>query len=272
MSPESLSRWLALREEADSGARAATLTRAVIERLRPLASVQVLDLGAGTGANVRYLAPRIPAPQRWLLVDYDATLLAEAQARTVAWSDPLGCEVRTRRLDLVTVDRPDIFAGRHLVTASALLDLVSRRWLEILAARCREVHATAFFVLNYNGASRCTPPEPEDEEIRTLMNRHQHSDKGLGGLAAGPAAADCANQCFSAVGYDVRLEPSDWVLRPDQRDLQRQLIQGWAHAALEMAPGRRRAIYDWLGRRLSHVEAGRSHIIVGHDDLAAWPR
>ena len=29
-------------------------------------------------------------------------------------------------------------------------------------------------------------------------------------------------------------------------------------------------IRDWLGRRLAHVEAGRSRVIVGHEDLAAW--
>ena len=29
-------------------------------------------------------------------------------------------------------------------------------------------------------------------------------------------------------------------------------------------------IRDWLGRRLAHIDAGRSRVTVGHDDLAAW--
>jgi hypothetical protein len=29
-------------------------------------------------------------------------------------------------------------------------------------------------------------------------------------------------------------------------------------------------IQAWLARRLAHVEAGRSEVIVGHEDLAAW--
>ena len=181
------------------------------------------------------------------------------------------CEVETRRLDLVTLDHAEIFAGRHLVTASALLDLVSEDWLRALAARCRELRAAALFALTYNGQSCCSPAEPEDDEIRQLINQHQRSDKGLGGVAAGPNAADCAERCFTVAGYGVGRESSDWVLQSEQCELQRQLIRGWAHAAGETDPARQDIIGDWMARRLAHVDAGRSHIIVGHDDLAMWP-
>ena len=69
----------------------------------------------------------------------------------------------------------------------------------------------------------------EDDAIRDLMNRHQRaSDKGFG-RAAGPDAVDCAERSFAAAGYQVRREASDWMLLPEQRALQRQLIEGWAH-------------------------------------------
>ena len=29
-------------------------------------------------------------------------------------------------------------------------------------------------------------------------------------------------------------------------------------------------VNSWLARRLAHVDAGRSHVTVGHEDLAAW--
>jgi hypothetical protein len=48
------------------------------------------------------------------------------------------------------------------------------------------------------------------------------------------------------------------------------LIQGWAQAATEMAPARRGTIDDWLQRRLAHVVAGRSRIVVNHMDMVAW--
>jgi SAM-dependent methyltransferase len=270
MPAESLSRWLSLREAADRAARSSDLTRAVIDHLPKASPIRILDLGAGTGSNLRYLAPRLPVPQHWLLVDHDPRLLEEAKRRAATAADTLPREIDTRTMNLVTVDRPEIFSGRHLVTASALLDLVSPQWLDTAAASCCEAGAAALFPLNYNGRSQCTPAEPEDEEVRALMNRHQRSDKGLGGVAAGPDASDCAERSFIAAGFHVRRESSDWVLESDQPELQVQLIQGWAHAALELAPERRHTINAWLARRLAHVAAGRSHIVVGHDDVAAW--
>jgi hypothetical protein len=182
---------------------------------------------------------------------------------------PLDCHVETRTLDLNSLDELDIFAGRQLVTASALLDLVSERWLGALAARCREAGAAALFTITYNGWFSCSPAEPEDETIRHLFNRHQKTDKGLGGPAAGPDAADCAARCFGDIGYRVWTEPSDWMLGSEERELQRHLIDGWANAATELAPDNASGIARWRARRIGHVDAGRSHIVVGHSDVAA---
>jgi hypothetical protein len=285
---DSLVNWLALREPADVAARSMTLTRAIVDALGRRDQMSVLDLGSGTGSSVRYLAGQLPTPQRWLLVDRDPALLAEVWARTSSWGAVRGyevttdrdglmirgrqmdCCVETRRLDLGRLTDPQIFSGHHLVTASALLDLVSEAWLGTLAWHCRESGAAVLFALTYNGRSRCSPAEPEDDRIRELLNRHQRaSDHGFG-VAAGPEAVECAARCFGAVGYHVRREASDWVLPPDTRALQRQLIEGWAKAALEIAPDEAAMVESWLTRRLAHVEAHRSHIIVCHEDLAAW--
>ena len=265
--------WLALREPADTHARSLRLTSLVSGALS-LDVVHGLDLGTGTGANVRYLAEHLPGRQDWLLVDADPRLLEEARRR-----GSLGI---TRVVDLVEeVDSPDlgIFSGRDLVTASALLDLVSERWLRGLAGKCRQVRAAVLFSLTYDGHIRCMPEEPEDELIRDLVNRHQQSDKGFG-PALGPSASGAAERCFADLGYRVESEPSPWVLTPHTREdiaagrataeLQRQLIDGWAEAASELAPERLRSIEDWRSRRTAHVDANRSRLIVGHADMAAW--
>jgi hypothetical protein len=225
--------------------------------------LRILDLGSGTGSNVRYLSSRLPVPQHWLVVDRDSDLLAEAPERSAT------CHIETLCRNLGVLDEPDLFSGRHLVTASALLDLVSATWLRALAARCRASGAAALFALTYNGQSSCVPAEPEDDTIRSLMNRHQKTDKGFG-AAAGPDATDEAARSFAAVGYQVRRETTDWVLPPEARALHQRLIEGWAEAAAEIAPERSAMIRGWLARRLAHVEAGRSQLVVGHEDLAAW--
>jgi hypothetical protein len=260
--------WLALREPADVRARSAALTRAVTGRFQQGADLHVLDLGAGTGANLRYLTPFFDADKlrpHWLLVDNDSGLLARATA-------PPGVLVETRVLDLAGAFEPgsgDLCRGRALVTASALLDLVPARWLDALAQRCLEAGAAVLFVLSYNGDIRCTPEEPEDELVRGLVNQHQRTDKGFG-PALGPDASAVAARAFGSRGYQVRRERSDWVLAAGERALQTQLIEGWAEAAEAIAPDRAPQLDGWKDRRLGHVAAGRSSLVVGHDDIAAW--
>lgn len=288
-----LGHWLALRESADTAARSTRLTQTIADVVagkpaQDAEPVGVLDLCTGTGSNIRYLAGRLQSPQRWLGIDRDPALLALLPTRTASWgaargyevqageggcairSDTLDCRIETRCLDLGPLDDPGVFSGRDLVTASALLDLVSEAWLRTLAARCRAVGAAALFTLIYDGRSSCTPEEPEDDTILELFNRHQRTDKGLGGPAAGPGAAECAVRCFAEVGYEVHRAQSDWVIEPGEREFQRQLIEGWAEAAAEMAPDRAALIAGWLARRLGHVDAGRSRVVVGHRDVAAW--
>jgi hypothetical protein len=131
------------------------------------------------------------------------------------------------------------------------------------------VGAAVLYTLTYNGRSSCSPIEPEDERIRDLMNRHQNRDKGLGGPAEGPHAVKRAEEIFAEDGFHVRREASDWLLGPNETRLQRELIDGWAEAAAEVAPDLTSTIAAWRERRLQHVASGASRIVVGHDDLAA---
>jgi hypothetical protein len=286
---ETLGDWLKLREATDWEARSPRLVQQVVAAApHKGAPYNVLDLATGTGSNVRYLADRLPGDQRWLVVDRSPDLIALVTHRTTAWAEARGyechphaagvrvrhasldCEIETRQRDLRVLDDAGLFAGRHLVTASALLDLVSESWLRSLATQCRAAGAAVLLALTYNGESSCSPEEPEDELIRELLNRHQHTDKGLGGVAAGPAAVTCAERCFIEVGYQVCVEPTDWNIGPAHAGMQRYLVRDWARAAGELAPDLLPRISSWRDRRLAHIDAGRSRIIVRHHDIAAW--
>jgi SAM-dependent methyltransferase len=266
---ESLSRWLALREPADFAARSVRLTTAMVERLAGVRPLRALDVGTGTGSNIRYLAPRFHVEQQWTAVDRDPVLLAEAAARCASAAPAV--QIDTRLLDLGESLPSELFDTRHLVTASALLDLVSSRWLDAIAGYCRRAGACALFTITYNGWYECDPRDPDDDRVFALFNQHQLNDKGLGGPAAGPRGTDVAREAFSRAGFEVQVEPSNWHIAPEAREFQAELIEGWAGAAGEIAPTERKMIEAWKERRLSHVTAGRSIIVVGHYDLAAAP-
>ena len=164
----SLGAWLAMREAVDARSRSASLTALLIEHLPGHRPLRGLDLATGTGSNIRYLSPRLPNPHQWRAVDRDATLLAHVPP-----------DVDVRCAELGSLDDPTLFAGRHLVTASALLDLVSAEWLAAMVARCRELGAAMLFALSYDGRSTCWPAESEDDLVRELLNTHQRkNDKG----------------------------------------------------------------------------------------------
>ena len=261
--------WLALREPADHAARSKVLTRALVAALPGERPLRVLDLAAGTGSNARYLTAQLTGGQEWLLVDHDRELLAQALLQI--GGDRPACRVETRERDLarLTIAGRDILDGRALVTASALLDLVSEEWLRELSVLCRESGAAVLFALSYDGRIHCSPEEPDDVVIRDLVNLHQRTDKGFG-PALGAAATDVAARCFAGLVYRGRCAPSDWVLTPDESALQRELIAGWADAAIAIAPDQEMLVERWRACRLAHVDGRRSRLTVGHEDLAGW--
>lgn len=260
--------WLARREPWDHVARSAALTEVLAGRLRDASTpLSILDLGSGTGSNLRYLWPRLPRPQHWLLTDHDASLLARAPVGLAA-PDVV---VETRAVDLLAVDLDALVAGRSLVTASALLDLVSESWLARLVEACVRHRAAVLFALTYDGLISAMPADPDDELVQDLVNRHQRLDKGFG-PALGATAADRVEALLGAQGWAIRRASTPWRLPPTAGAIQHDLIEGWAAAAAAIEPGCAASIRAWRDRRLAIVRAGASSLVVGHDDGIGYRR
>jgi SAM-dependent methyltransferase len=279
--------WLA-REPADRQARAGELVDVLRGSGSRTAPWRVVDLGAGTGANLRYLAPRLGGAQEWLLVDSDQALLGAARARLLEWAATLGapaqmdanriwiaagtfsCAIRTLELDIARgLDALALPRG-CLVTASALLDLVSQKWLGALADACQDSAASVLFALTYDGRLTLDPAEPDDELARACFNRHQRRDKGFG-PALGPEAAAAASAELARRGYALTVAASDWRLDGAARRLQAELIDGWLGAALEIDSDSRPTLERWHARHRQRIDAGRCRVVVGHSDLAGLP-
>jgi hypothetical protein len=258
--------WLALREPHDVRARNPAVLDAVIASLKAYRSIRIVDLACGTGSTLRALSSRMAAQQNWRLCDNDLGLLARASATT----KPAGVTVTTMPLDL-NRDLEAVLDGPvDLITTSALLDLVSQPWLERLAVEIAARSIPLYAALSYDGRIELNPTDPLDAAIVAAVNAHQRTDKGFG-PALGPSAASCAIARFEKLGYSVVHGASDWVIGPDDRDIQMEIFSGWASAAREIGDLSLADTVGWLTRRRDAVAAGGSTVRVGHVDIFARP-
>ncbi|MFC5291184.1 methyltransferase domain-containing protein [Actinokineospora guangxiensis] len=234
--------WLALREPADAAARSTALLPPLIDVVADRPEVVVHDLGCGTGSMARWLAPRLPAPQRWVLHDHDPALLA------VAASAVDGAETRVG--DLAAAD----LHGADLVTASALLDLLTEDEVDAVAAAC--AGRPALLALSVAGRVEFAEPDPMDEAFQEAFNDHQRR----GGLL-GPGAVAAAERAFGAHGARVLTAASPWRLGGGA--LAEEWLAGWVGAARQQRP---ELPADYLDRRRGSLD-----VLVHHTDLLALP-
>ena len=247
--------WLSLREPADHAARDAALLAAAVKSAG--AAPVIVDLGCGTGSTIRALAKHLQRPAVWRLVDNDPVLLEHAAKATQG-------RVTTHQIDLRDPDALPL-EGASLVTASALLDLCSRDWVQELADQLAAQALPFYAALNYTGVMQWSPGDPADDAVTQAFNRHQRGDKGFG-PALGPEAADAIAEVFEAAGFKVIQADSPWQLGPSEGDLQRDLLTGIASAAAEAGED---AADAWLQTRIGQLDV--AYCQIGHRDLLAIP-
>jgi hypothetical protein len=258
--------WLKLRERYDCAAGDPGLTRRFAAALP--ARPRLVDLGAGAGANLRYLAPRLGDGQRWLLVDSDERLLAAALEGP---APPGAVDVEARRLDLARdLGRLDLAACDGIV-ANALLDLVSAEWLTALVAKAAAAPRPLLLTLTVDGRSVWQPLAAEDALVAAAFARHQRTDKGFG-PALDAAALPFLAEHLAASGYDVATARSDWRLGAGDEAILAALVATIAEAGRAAMPESAASIAAWAARRHAEAAAGRLALVLGHLDLLGVPR
>ncbi len=258
--------WLAAREPHDQRARNPAVLDALATAVAGLSSIRIVDLGCGTGATLRAIAPRLRVPQHWHCVDNDLGLLE----RAARLEPPSGVTISTKALDLVRDLEAALDGPIDLVTASALFDLVSGEWLERFVVETAARRLPAYIALTHDDDIAIEPSDPLDDAAIAAVCRHQRRDKGFG-PALGPGAAKAAVARFERAGYRVIAGRSDWRLEPADGEMQAAVLDVWAGAASEegglpLAEG-----VAWLTRRRDLVAAGRSAMQLGHVDFLALP-
>jgi SAM-dependent methyltransferase len=270
--------WLALREPVDHRSRDADLAEQLGRCFADRGSVRVVDLGCGTGSNLRGTFGLLPDEQHWTLVDYDPRLLAAARDAISAWADTSeGTEdnltvhkngkslhIRFRQADLNADLDEALGPNADIVTASAFFDLCSDRFIDRFAMSVAERRAVFFTVLTYNGEQSWSPTHPADIQMLAAFRAHQAGDKGFG-PSAGPHAPSALRAAFEAADYVVHDGDSPWRLSEMDQQLIADLAGGFASAVAETGRMEGSVIASWSA-------LVRTGAVVGHTDTLAMPK
>jgi hypothetical protein len=262
--------WLALREPADADGRARDLVEA-LELASPSSDPKVIhDLGCGTGSMGRWLAPLLAGSQHWVLHDRDADLLTLAAADAPGpAADGAPVTVEAKRTDLDRMQVRDL-SGATLITASALLDMLTADELDRLVGLCLGVGCPILLTLSVIGSVEITPTDPLDRRVAAAFDAHQRRMTERGKLL-GPDAVDFAAQAFRRLGAEVLVRPSPWRLGPAHSALVGEWFTGWVGAAREQQVELAAECEPYALRRLEQASAGELTVTVGHADLLVLP-
>jgi hypothetical protein len=262
--------WLVLREPADAAARSAELADRLGRHLAGAGRLLIHDLGGGSGAMGRWLAPRLPGPQHWVVHDRDAGLLELAVADPPGLAaDGAAITVEARRSDITRLAPGDL-AGASAIAASALLDMLTADELFGMLGACSEIGCPMLLALTVVGRVTLTPADPLDARMAAAFNAHQRR-KATAGRLLGPDAVAAAVEELRGAGAEVLVRPSPWRLDAAHADLTAEWFGGWVAAACEQEPALAAEAGAYSDRRLAQAAAGELAVTVDHADLLVLP-
>jgi hypothetical protein len=266
VSPE----WLVLREPADAAARSTELAERLARHLAGADGLAVHDLGGGSGAMGRWLAPRLPGPQHWVVHDRDTDLLE------LALADPPGpaaggaaVTVEARESDITRLE-PDDLDGASVIVASALLDMLTADELRRMLAVCTGTGLPVLIALSVVGRVALNPSDPLDARMADAFNAHQRRTTTAGRLL-GPDAVAASVEELGATGAEVLVRPSPWRLDAAAADLTAEWFRGWVAAACEQEPALTAVAGAYVDRHLAQAAAGALAVTVEHADVLVLP-
>jgi len=260
--------WLLHRADVDDRSRSSELARDAAALLPPGRQV-VHDLGSGSGAMMRWLAPQLPGPQRWVLHDADAAILGHRDPEPVidASGRPVICRSSVELLAELEVSA---LADVTLVVASALLDVITFAEARTIVDACVELRVPVLFSLTVAGRVEFDPADELDEQFVSAFNAHQCREAN-GRRLLGPDATGVVANMLMDAGWHVRTVSTPWELASADGELLEEWLDGWLDAAVEHQPKLGGLADGYRTSRRAQLAANGLHVTVNHEDVLAWP-
>lgn len=222
--------------------------------------MQIIDLGAGTGANQRWLAPRLPIRQRWLHLDHNPVI---SRSLPLAAETEIVDESVEALGELLTRSSGD----RQLVSCSALLDVLTTEQIQAVCRAVIDNRVPAFFSLTVTGGLRLSPADAHDQLLLAAFNDHQRRAG-----RAGPEATTLTVNLLRAAEFTVTTQETPWRLTAESGlAFVDQMLEERLAAAVAQDPALARTAAAWLELRRAQLAAGLLRIELDHCDILGLP-
>ena len=284
--------WLAHRFACDAQARHHEIEHKFLAFFEQhQTALKVVDVGSGTGANVRYYFDRIPHTQEWTLIGQSTQLLDEgvnslsafAQENDYGWQHQsnntfvLTDAEKTATIKLVSgsiehIEQLADLPQADIVTANAVFDLLSFEQFDALVEKLAQHDVCLLATLNYYETS-FLPFFKEDHRFLRWYHMHMKRPQPMG-IAMGP---DCSEEMLDLLAQHhmmIEQEGSQWHLKKCDSTMHRYLLHFIEHAIAELSlsPEEKQDFDAWINKKKDLCRQRELEIIVDHSDIFAYPR
>jgi len=279
--------WLQERYPFDAEARNKELEWQAVHQFAFLNHIQIVDLGCGTGSNVRYYMEQFPQNQTWYCVEEDAGLkemfwqnisqvAREENYELEKKGDMLkmtksGHEMEIHFIEgnLMQLDGLVDLLRTDLILANAVFDLFSETQFTELIHTISHHSLSLLFSLNYEGM-KFFPPEEDDafyiEQYNAHMKRPQDFGQGMG-----PDASHLMESVLKRALADVKAGESIWEIGERDEKMLAYLLGFFEGALGEWWENETEkiAFSAWLARKKTMVKDHKLAVHVYHKDVLA---
>lgn len=280
-------KWLQERYRFDAAARNKELEWEAIHQFAFLEHLQIVDLGSGTGANVRYYLEQFPQNQTWYCVEEDGML------REVFWQNMLELahadgyqpeqegdslkmtksghwvEIHFVQGNLMELDKLVDLLRTDLILANAVFDLFSADQFAELIHVISHHSLSMLFSLNYEGMA-FFPQEEKDDFFIRQYNAHMQRPQDFG-HGMGPDASQVMKEALNKKLGHVKRGQSIWEIAQEDTEMLRFLLGFFEDALVDWweNEAEKTAFNNWLEDKKAMLESGKLSAHVYHQDILA---
>jgi len=282
--------WLNDRYPFDAAAREKKLEKEVLSFLEGKEEIHLVDAGAGTGANFLYFTERLPANQKWYLIEQNSHLknatlkrlsdyatyhkypFERKKNQVVIHSGTRIVEIQIINGSLTDLDQLIPLQGIDLLLANAVFDLLTSRQFDRFFRQTIEFQIPLYTTLNYEKMV-FLPDDPFDEIFIRIYNEHMEREQSFG-EAMGIKAPTIILEKYAKKNWQCQSAESIWNVGAEDIKMHYYLLDFMENALAEMNmnPDLVFNFEKWLQRKKDLIITRQQDLEIIHRDIFVQPQ